>query len=77
MRASARAWAGAFMNVTRYKCSALAIDNDPGTLSVLYGQLGADFEIVTATTAEQAPQFWPNAHSILCSPIFSYPTKQG
>ncbi|MBA4063302.1 MAG: hypothetical protein C0501_06240 [Isosphaera sp.] len=42
------------MNVTRYKCSVLVVDDDPGVLSVLVAQLGSDFEVVTACTAEQA-----------------------
>ncbi len=42
------------MNVTRYKCSALVIDDDPSILAVLTGQLGADFDVITACTAEQA-----------------------
>jgi diguanylate cyclase (GGDEF)-like protein len=42
------------MNVTRYKCSVLVVDDDPGVLSVLVAQLGADFEVVTACTGEQA-----------------------
>lgn len=42
------------MNVTRYKCSALAVDDDPGVLAVLAAQLGNDFEVLTACTAEQA-----------------------
>ena len=41
------------MNVTRYKCSVLAIDDDPGVLAVLAAQLAADFEVVTAATAGQ------------------------
>jgi diguanylate cyclase (GGDEF)-like protein len=41
------------MNVTRYKCSVLAIDDDPAVLAVLAAQLGADFEVVTAASAEQ------------------------
>jgi diguanylate cyclase (GGDEF)-like protein len=42
------------MNVTRYKCSALAVDDDPGVLAVLAAQLATDFEVITAGTAEQA-----------------------
>jgi diguanylate cyclase (GGDEF)-like protein len=42
------------MNVTRYKCSVLAVDDDPGILAVLAAQLGADFEVLTACTSEQA-----------------------
>jgi diguanylate cyclase (GGDEF)-like protein len=41
------------MNVTRYKCSVLAIDDDPAVLAVLAAQLAADFEVATARTAEQ------------------------
>ena len=39
------------MNVSRYKCSVLAIDDEPGVLAVLAAQLACDFEVVTATTA--------------------------
>jgi len=42
------------MNATRYKCSILAIDDDPGILGLLVAQLSQDFELVTACTAEQA-----------------------
>jgi diguanylate cyclase (GGDEF)-like protein len=42
------------MNVTRYKCSVLAVDDDPGVLAVLTAQLAADFEVITACSAEQA-----------------------
>jgi diguanylate cyclase len=42
------------MNVTRYKCSALIVDDDPGVLSLLAAQLGGEFEVITASTAEQA-----------------------
>jgi diguanylate cyclase len=42
------------MNVTRYKCSVLIVDDDPGILSVLSAQLESDFEILTAATAAQA-----------------------
>jgi diguanylate cyclase (GGDEF)-like protein len=42
------------MNVTRYKCSVLAVDDDPGVLAVLAAQLGSDFEVITACSAEQA-----------------------
>lgn len=44
------------MNVTRYKCSVLAVDDDPSVLALLAAQLAADFEVVTACTAEQARQ---------------------
>jgi len=42
------------MNVTRYKCSVLAVDDDPGVLAMLTAQLGGDFEVLTACTVEQA-----------------------
>jgi diguanylate cyclase (GGDEF)-like protein len=42
------------MNVTRYKCSVLAVDDDPNVLAILAAQLGIDFEVVTAFSAEQA-----------------------
>ena len=42
------------MNVTRFKCSVLVVDDDPGVLGLLALQLAADFEVVAATTAEQA-----------------------
>src|SRR5262245_23254686 len=42
------------MNVTRYKCSVLAVDDDPGILAVLTAQLGSDFEVITVCSAEQA-----------------------
>ncbi len=45
---------GAIMNVTRYKCSVLVVDDEPAILSLLTHQLGPDFEVLTACTAEQA-----------------------
>lgn len=42
------------MNVTRYKCSVLVVDDDRAVLSLLATQLGADFEIIAAQSAEQA-----------------------
>jgi diguanylate cyclase (GGDEF)-like protein len=42
------------MNVTRYKCSALVVDDDPGVLALLAAQLAVDFEVITAASAEQA-----------------------
>jgi diguanylate cyclase len=42
------------MNVTRYKCSVLVVDDDPGILAVLMAQLEGDFEVITACSAEQA-----------------------
>jgi len=49
------AWGGyPVMNVTRYKCSVLAVDDDPGVLGVLAAQLAHDFEVLTACTVEQA-----------------------
>lgn len=53
-RASATVGAGPFMNVTRYKCSILVVDDDPAILAVLAAQLGGDFDVVTACTATQA-----------------------
>ncbi|MCE9566770.1 MAG: diguanylate cyclase [Planctomycetes bacterium] len=42
------------MNVTRYKCSILLVDDDPGVLSVLSAQLATDFDVLTASTASEA-----------------------
>jgi diguanylate cyclase (GGDEF)-like protein len=42
------------MNATRYRCSVLAVDDEPAVLALLAAQLGADFEVITATTAERA-----------------------
>ena len=42
------------MNVTRYKCSVLVVDDDPAVLSVVVAQLESDFEVLTAGTAAQA-----------------------
>ncbi|HEY2908699.1 MAG TPA: diguanylate cyclase [Gemmataceae bacterium] len=42
------------LNVTRFKCSVLVVDDDPGVLALLMAQLAAEFEVVTASTAEQA-----------------------
>jgi diguanylate cyclase (GGDEF)-like protein len=42
------------MNVTRYKCSVLVVDDDPDILALLVSQLEADFEVITACSVEQA-----------------------
>ena len=42
------------MNVTRYKCSVLIVDDDPGILAVLVAQLDSDFEVITVGAAAQA-----------------------
>lgn len=42
------------MNVTRYRCSVLAVDDDPAILALLTAQLAADFEVVPACTVDQA-----------------------
>lgn len=42
------------MNVTRYKCSALVVDDDPAILAILLAQLAADFDVLTAGTGAQA-----------------------
>jgi diguanylate cyclase len=42
------------MNVTRYKCSVLVVDDDPQVLAILAAELEHDFEILTACSAEQA-----------------------
>jgi diguanylate cyclase (GGDEF)-like protein len=42
------------MNVTRYKCSVLAVDDDPAILSLLALQLANDFEVITACSVGQA-----------------------
>src|SRR5581483_2707113 len=36
------------MNVTRYKCSVLVVDDDPAVLALLTAQLNTDFETLTA-----------------------------
>lgn len=42
------------MNVTRYKCSILVVDDDQAVLSMLVEQLGGEFEALTSTSASQA-----------------------
>lgn len=42
------------MNVTRYKCSVLVVDDDPAILTLLSLQLAHDFDVSTASSAEQA-----------------------
>ncbi len=42
------------MGAARYKCSVLVVDDEPSILSLLVRQLGHDFEVFTASTAEQA-----------------------
>jgi diguanylate cyclase (GGDEF)-like protein len=42
------------MNVTRYRCSVLVVDDDPAILSLLQTQLAADFEVLTSASSEHA-----------------------
>jgi len=43
------------LNATaRYKCSVLLVDDEPAVLALLTGQLGNEFEVATATSAEAA-----------------------
>jgi diguanylate cyclase len=42
------------MNVTRYRCSVLAVDDEPAVLAILAAQLRTDFEVITAASAERA-----------------------
>jgi len=42
------------MAAARYKCSVLVVDDEPSILALLARQLGHDFEMFTASTAEQA-----------------------
>lgn len=42
------------MVTARYKCSVLIVDDEPPILALLARQLGHDFELLTASTAEQA-----------------------
>jgi len=42
------------MNVSRYKCSVLVVDDDPAVLALLAAQLASDFEVVAAQSAEDA-----------------------
>jgi diguanylate cyclase (GGDEF)-like protein len=45
------------MNVTRYKCSVLVVDDDPSLLVLLQAQLSADFEVFLAQTVPEAREF--------------------
>ncbi|MBY0459930.1 MAG: response regulator, partial [Gemmataceae bacterium] len=42
------------MNVSRYKCSVLVVDDEPDVLAVLAAQLAGDFEVLTAPDAAGA-----------------------
>jgi diguanylate cyclase (GGDEF)-like protein len=42
------------MNASRYKCSVLAVDDDPGILAILNAQLSGEFEVLTACSVDQA-----------------------
>ncbi|MBX9626398.1 MAG: diguanylate cyclase [Gemmataceae bacterium] len=42
------------MNVTRYKCSVLVVDDDPAVRAVLADQLAPDFEVATAGSVGEA-----------------------
>lgn len=42
------------MNVTRYRCTVVAVDDDPAVLAVLAAQLGGEFDVATAASADRA-----------------------
>lgn len=42
------------MPTSRYKCSVLAVDDEPAILALLSQQLGHDFEVFTATNSAEA-----------------------
>lgn len=42
------------MHTPRYKCSVLAVDDEPAVLSLLTHQLGHEFEVTTALSAAEA-----------------------
>jgi diguanylate cyclase (GGDEF)-like protein len=42
------------MPISRYKCSVLAVDDEPAILALLVQQLGHDFEVLTAVNSEDA-----------------------
>ncbi len=44
------------MTAPRYKCSVLAVDDEPSILALLDGQLGREFDLRVATCAEQAKE---------------------
>lgn len=45
------------MNVTRYKCCILVVDDDRAILSLLVHQLGGEFEVLTASSVREARGF--------------------
>lgn len=42
------------MNVSRYKCSVLVVDDEPDVLALLANQLASEFEVLTAADAGRA-----------------------
>ena len=42
------------MNAPRYKCTVLAVDDDPGILAIVNAQLSGEFEVLTACSVDQA-----------------------
>jgi diguanylate cyclase (GGDEF)-like protein len=42
------------MTPTRYKCSVLVVDDDPGVLALLTGQLGHEFDVAVAESSAAA-----------------------
>ncbi len=42
------------MPASRYKCSVLVVDDEPSVLALLVGQLGHEFDVRTACSADQA-----------------------
>jgi diguanylate cyclase (GGDEF)-like protein len=44
------------MTAPRYRCSVLAVDDEPAILALLEGQLGREFDLRVASTAERAKE---------------------
>src|SRR5262245_35197819 len=65
------------MNVTRYKCSVLVVDDDPGIISILTEQLESDFDVLTASSATQAREVLAQRSVDMVLTDLNLPDEQG
>ena len=65
------------MNVTRYKCSVLVVDDDPGIVSILMEQLEGDFDVLTASSAAEAREVLAQRSVDMVLTDLNLPDEQG
>jgi diguanylate cyclase (GGDEF)-like protein len=61
----------------RYKCTVLAVDDEPAILSLLDRQLGHDFDLLTVPTADQARQLITRRNTDIVLTDLTLPDESG